>query len=146
MLSRSHCPARKRWGNCRRMPAPSPVFFSQPQAPRCSRLSRICTAPATTSWDLRPLRSTRKPTPQASCSYRGSYRPWLGGKPVWLMSRFPAGSAGGTVALGVGGVAGRRRVVGLPEQVEEALGAGEEAVVAAVDDAQGADQAPAGQG
>ena len=24
------------------MPAPSPVFFSQPQAPRCSRLFRIC--------------------------------------------------------------------------------------------------------
>ena len=27
-----------------RMPAPSPVFFSQPQAPRCSRFSRIWSA------------------------------------------------------------------------------------------------------
>ena len=29
-------------GHLERMPAPSPVLASQPQAPRCSRLSRIC--------------------------------------------------------------------------------------------------------
>src|SRR5688572_17744975 len=33
-------------------------------------------------WDLRPLMSTTKPTPQASCSNAGSYKPCLGGKPV----------------------------------------------------------------
>ena len=33
--------AGTRAGICSRMPAPSPVFASQPQAPRCSRLTRI---------------------------------------------------------------------------------------------------------
>src|SRR2546428_2790527 len=31
--------------------------------------------------DRRPLMSTTKPTPQASCSQRGSYSPWAGGGP-----------------------------------------------------------------
>ena len=31
------------------MPAPSPVFASQPQAPRCSRLIRTCSALRTMS-------------------------------------------------------------------------------------------------
>ena len=64
--------AKNRCGICIRMPAPSPVFFSQPHAPRCSRFSRISSPFLTMLEDFRPLRSTTKPTPQASCSWRGS--------------------------------------------------------------------------
>ena len=67
-----HSSARKPCGICIRMPAPSPVFFSQPQAPRCSRFSSTWTACSTMSWDLRPWTSTTKPMPHASCSWRGS--------------------------------------------------------------------------
>ena len=48
------------------MPAPSPVFASHPQAPRCSRLIRTSSALRTIAFDRRPLMSTTKPTPQAS--------------------------------------------------------------------------------
>ena len=37
------------------------------------RLIRTCSACCTIACDLRPLMSTTKPTPQASCSCRGSY-------------------------------------------------------------------------
>ncbi len=65
--------ARKnRSGICIRMPAPSPVLTSQPQAPRCSRFKRICSASCTIWCDLRFFKSAMKPTPHASCSYCGS--------------------------------------------------------------------------
>jgi len=64
-----------------RIPAPSPVFGSQPQAPRCRRFLSTVRALSTIVWDFRPLMSTTKPTPQASCSWEGSYRPCLGGIP-----------------------------------------------------------------
>src|SRR5260370_40861964 len=67
------------------MPAPSPVFVSQPQAPRCSRLSSTWIPCRTMSCDLRPLRLATKPTPQESCSYRGSYNPCFGGVVISLM-------------------------------------------------------------
>ena len=70
--ARSHSSARKRCGIWIRMPAPSPVFFSQPQAPRCSRFTSTCTAWSTMAWDFRPCASTTKPMPQASCSWLGS--------------------------------------------------------------------------
>src|SRR6185295_9127974 len=71
------------------MPAPSPVFFSQPHAPRCSRLSRTSIAFSTIEWVLRPLRSTTNPTPHASCSCAGSYKPCFLGVPVLLISPNP---------------------------------------------------------
>jgi len=52
--------------------APSPVFFSQPHAPRWLRLTRTVSALRMIALDLRPLMSATKPTPHASCSYRGS--------------------------------------------------------------------------
>src|SRR5574337_1866229 len=79
-----------------RMPAPSPVFGSAPQAPRCSKFFRIVSDCWMIVWDLRPLISTTKPTPQASCSYAGSYRPCRVGIPkgvtdtefVWSVTKF----------------------------------------------------------
>ena len=59
-------------GICVRSPAPSPVFFSLPVAPRCSRLQRTCSALRTMSWEGRAFTSTTKPKPQASCSLAGS--------------------------------------------------------------------------
>ena len=67
------------------MPAPSPVLFSHPHAPRWLRLLSAV-RPSRTIWcDFRPLRSTMKPTPQLSCSLRvvetlgvvGRYSSWL---------------------------------------------------------------------
>ena len=58
-----------------RMPAPSPVLTSQPHAPRCARFISTCSAWLTMACDLRPFMSTTKPTPQASCSCCGSYKP-----------------------------------------------------------------------
>ena len=55
-----------------RMPAPSPVLTSQPHAPRCCRFISTWSACATIACDFRPLMSTTKPTPQASCSCCGS--------------------------------------------------------------------------
>src|SRR5580704_288259 len=84
------------------IPAPSPVFFSAPHAPRCSRFKRIWTPSRTILLDLRPLRSTTKPTPHESCSYWGSYRPCLGGKPVCVMSHLLPGPPGGAISAAVG--------------------------------------------
>lgn len=41
--------------------------------------SKICRPDCTTSWDLRPLIFATKPTPHASCSFRGSYSPCRSG-------------------------------------------------------------------
>src|ERR1051325_338084 len=82
IFASSHAWRKKRCGICTRIPAPSPVLFSQPQAPRCRRLTRMVMASRTIARDLRPLTLTTNPTPQASCSYRGSYRPCLTGGPV----------------------------------------------------------------
>src|ERR1700687_2780422 len=64
------------------MPAPSPVFASHPHAPRCCRLMSTSRPRSTTEWERTPLMLTTNPTPQASCSKRGSYRPsaWGGGR------------------------------------------------------------------
>ena len=68
------------------MPAPSPTSGSAPTAPRWSRLSRICRPwRDRSSCDLRPLMLATKPTPQASCSFRGSYRPCFSGSPIRLL-------------------------------------------------------------
>ncbi len=69
------CSASARRNACgiwSRMPAPSPVFFSAPTAPRCSRLTSTVSAFATMSCEARPFTSTTNPKPQASCSCWGS--------------------------------------------------------------------------
>ena len=63
---------KNRSGIWMRMPAPSPVLASQPQAPRCSRLISTWRAWRTIACERCPLAWTTKPTPQASCSWRGS--------------------------------------------------------------------------
>src|SRR6185503_14737910 len=76
----------------------SPVLTSHPQAPRCCRFLRTCSALRTMSCDLRPLMSTTKPTPHASRSSAGSYSPWAAGGPgvaseeddVWIRSFWPS--------------------------------------------------------
>ena len=64
---------RTRSGSWTRMPAPSPVSGSAPAAPRwfevAERGEGLLDACA---WLRRPCMSTTKPTPQASCSKRGS--------------------------------------------------------------------------
>ena len=71
---------RKRSGSWIRMPAPSPCNGSAPVAPRCDRFLRIDSACVTIAWRFWPLMWAMKPSPQASCSFAGSYRPWrIGG-------------------------------------------------------------------
>ncbi len=62
------------------MPAPSPESGSEPVAPRCSRLRRTVSACSTSAWLASPVRVATKPTPQASCSLRGSYIPCAAGR------------------------------------------------------------------
>src|SRR6476620_9499036 len=57
------------------MPAPSPIRRSAPTAPRWFRFSRIFSPWATIACDLCPPIWATKPTPQASCSWEGLYRP-----------------------------------------------------------------------
>src|SRR3954447_8693521 len=57
------------------MPAPSPVLFSQPHAPRCSMFSNTVSASEIILWLLFPLMFATKPLPHASCSKEGSYNP-----------------------------------------------------------------------
>src|SRR3954463_4270399 len=57
------------------MPAPSPVLFSQPQAPLCSIFSRTVNASEIILWLLLPFILATKPIPHASCSKDGSYKP-----------------------------------------------------------------------
>ena len=51
-----------------RMPAPSPLFSSQPHAPRWFMFSSISSASETIWCDALPLMWQMNPTPQASCS------------------------------------------------------------------------------
>jgi hypothetical protein len=53
------------------MPAPSPVLYSAPRAPRWSRRINADRPLATTSWERRPYRSATRATPQASFSCAG---------------------------------------------------------------------------
>src|SRR5437016_5992062 len=81
-----------------RMPAPSPVSESHPQAPRCARLTRIWRPFRTMSWEAWPLIFTTKPMPHASCSFAGSYRPWDCGSWEAVSTEYTAHSP-----LGLGG-------------------------------------------
>src|SRR5204863_8508620 len=65
------------------MPAPSPVSGSQPQAPRCAKLTRISKPLSTISCEGRPAIFATKPIPHASCSFEGSYSPCDAG--TWLL-------------------------------------------------------------
>ena len=62
-------------GICNMIPAPSPVLLSAPSAPRCFMFSSTRSAWSTSSCDLFPWMSTIMPTPQASCSFSGLYKP-----------------------------------------------------------------------
>ena len=62
------------------MPAPSPVSSSQPHAPRWLRRVRITAASRTVSCEGLPLSSAMKPTPHASFSFSGLYRPCFCGQ------------------------------------------------------------------
>src|SRR5678809_808495 len=62
------------------MPAPSERFGSQPTAPRWLRFFRTLSPCSTMVCDFLPLMLATKPTPQASCSFTGWYRPWGSGK------------------------------------------------------------------
>ena len=55
------------------IPAPSPVVSSAPRAPRCARAASASSAIGTARAAWRPSVSATKPTPHASCSWRGSY-------------------------------------------------------------------------
>src|ERR1043166_4479010 len=57
------------------MPAPSPVLPSASTAPRCQTAFSAAIAASTTWRRGWPSRAAMTPTPQASCSSRGSYRP-----------------------------------------------------------------------
>src|SRR5690349_22064060 len=71
------------------IPAPSPVLFSQPHAPRCSIFSRMVNASEMIWWDLLLLILATKPIPQASRSKAGSYRPVLAITEISLKARGP---------------------------------------------------------
>ena len=62
-----------------RIPAPSPARGSAPTAPRCVRFLSICRPCSMMAWDFLPLIWATNPTPQASCSLAGSYRPCAAG-------------------------------------------------------------------
>src|SRR2546426_9857803 len=59
-----------------RQPAPSDSLGSQPTAPRWVRLRSTVRPCSTMECDFLPLMWATKPTPQASCSLAGWYRPW----------------------------------------------------------------------
>ena len=72
-------------GNCSKMPAPSPAAGSAPTAPRWRMLFRISRPSETMPRLLRPVMSATKPTPHASCSRAGSYKPhFAGGPPAFI--------------------------------------------------------------
>ena len=58
-----------------RIPAPSPLSGSAPDAPRCSKLRSAVNALLTISCDCILLSVATIATPHASCSLAGSYRP-----------------------------------------------------------------------
>src|SRR4051812_22335616 len=63
------------------IPAPSPESVSQPQAPRWPMFSSISSERWTIRFDGLPLMWATNPTPQESCSKRGSYKPCARGRP-----------------------------------------------------------------
>ncbi len=68
------------WGSAVRIPAPSPVLDSHPQAPRCSICRRIRSASSMICLERSPLMCATKPIPQFSCSFWGSYKPSASGR------------------------------------------------------------------
>ena len=77
--------SRRNWsGIWIKIPAPSPANGSAPTAPRCVRFFRICKPWHIMSWLCLPLIWATKPTPQASCSWRGSYKPCCSGNPCCI--------------------------------------------------------------
>ena len=93
-----------------RIPAPSPVFFSEPLAPRCSRLTRTVRASLTMPWDVRPAMSHTKPKPQESCSKEDSYRVWS----TIVAGPFAGLSGFGTIPIHGGGFDAGGVIVRLP--------------------------------
>ncbi|MEY4010178.1 MAG: hypothetical protein RLZZ93_870 [Actinomycetota bacterium] len=81
-------------GTWMRIPAPSPVSASAPVAPRCSMLVRAVRPSVTISLLFAPFTFATKDTPQASCSKRGSYRPWGAGRSGFMV-RLVLGNRGG---------------------------------------------------
>ena len=63
-----------------RIPAPSPLSGSAPEAPRCSKLRRAVKPCATISWVAFPVKVATMATPQESRSFSGLYNPEAGGK------------------------------------------------------------------
>ncbi len=82
----THSRSNRRCGIWIRMPAPSPVLGSAPVAPRCSIRSSAFRPRSTTPCEACPRRCARKPTPQASCSKDGSYRPLCGRRANCVLS------------------------------------------------------------
>ena len=68
-----HSLAKKVCGIWMVIPAPSPVFGSEPLAPRCARFTNIWIPFMIVSCERSPFTLTIKPIPHASCSLRGSY-------------------------------------------------------------------------
>src|SRR5262249_5236085 len=91
------------------MPAPSPVNGSQPQAPRCTRLSRMETPFWTISCEVSPLMLATKPIPHESRSKRGSYNPEGGGYGMVLKTGASVAASDGRHQIGPRGDAPRKR-------------------------------------
>eukprot|EP00953_Heterococcus_sp_UTEX-ZZ885_P016432 9239-Heterococcus_DN1.PRE.1 len=77
------------------MPAPSPVFSSQPQAPLWVMRTSISLASTTMLREALDLSCTHRPTPQESFSRAGSYRPL---RPVGKARTLPLGFCAALVA------------------------------------------------
>ena len=79
-VSRAKFLTKNLWGMEVITPAPSPSRASEPTAPRWVMLhSRLC-ASLMILWLATPRIEAANPTPQASFSYSGSYKPTLGGR------------------------------------------------------------------
>src|SRR4029077_3914147 len=102
MRSAAHSRRRNASGTWTRMPAPSPVKGSQPQAPRWVRFWRTVSAFWMMSCECSPLTFTTKPPPPASRSVRGS-------RSGFRMLRSPCLQAVSVPARPLGGCRGRRR-------------------------------------
>src|SRR5215207_929650 len=73
----THSSKKNSCGVCKVIPAPSPVLFSQPQAPLCSIFSSMVNASDTIWCDLLLFMLATNPIPQASRSNAGEYNPAL---------------------------------------------------------------------
>ena len=80
----AHSFTKKLCGICSRTPAPSPELASAPWPPRWSILCSTTSACFKILLDFLPLMLATTPTPQASCSNQGSYRPCLAGSEVFI--------------------------------------------------------------